>query len=208
MLSLKSIVKRAVLKIYQYDWDKTKILPVTLQDELLTDWLKCDEELLEDFEAENEFLLERGYTVNVWRRIKRIMCPQVFEGLMNYPSITVKFADNWNHIVTNSIWWYVDGDEIGKLCENCWVRMANPSALDSAVQWELRGWSFIKEHSHYIVSAEDVIDQIHDRLTWCHICVYASLIDIFTYEECESETSFHEFGCVPMLNRIKGNNLL
>ncbi|AAO38889.1 non-structural protein NS-3 [Blattella germanica densovirus 1] len=216
MASLKDLCKQAVLKYYRWNWKKTEVLPVTLQNELLTDWLKCDEVVLEEFEELNERAHQCDYEVNVWRRIKQIMCPQIYVGLMEHPDTVPQFAFDHSHIITTSIVWYkeeynseTESYERERLCSQCWYRMANPRADDSADQWYMNGWTFGREYSHYCVcSKEDVLDIIQDKNNWCAICVTQSLIDILTYDECVAETEFHEPGYRPYVTRIKGNTLL
>lgn len=186
MESLYTLTKRAVRRIFKDNWDETKVLPVTIQKELLNDWLKCDEELLDDFEEENSIL----ETVNSWRRIKRIMCPQLFVDLMNHPNVVPSFACELNHVVKDCIHWHHNG-VIDNLCQWCFSDIANVRALDSADVWHRNGWLFFKFDWHTLVLGEDILREVHDSENWCSRCITRSLIDIMSDDECEDTTRYH-----------------
>lgn len=186
MDSLYSLTKLAVRRIYKDNWDETKILPATIQKELLTDWLKCDDEVLSDFEEENSILEH----VNSWRRIKRIMCPQLFVDLMNHPNVIPSFACELNHVIKDCISWHHNGG-VENLCQWCFAHIADVRAPNSADVWERNGWMFFKHDWHNLVFAEDILKEVHDSNNWCSRCVTRSLIDILSEDECEDTTRFH-----------------
>lgn len=205
MESLYSLTKAAVKRIYKNNWDETKVLPATIQKELLNDWLKCDEKLLDSFEEENNIL----EYINSWERIKRIMSPQLFVDLMNHPYVVPNFVNEFNHVIKKYVAWYPDfkTKNVLNLCTWCFTDIADPHAPDSGDVWKRNGWHFVRVNRHVYVYGVDMLDEIHDCSNWCSRCITHSLIDIYDQDECEDKTLFH-YTKADSFTYLPGNSVL
>jgi hypothetical protein len=116
--------------VYKNNWNETKVLPKTIQRELLLDWLRCDEKISESDDDVERIVarMERG-----WEALKPFG-PTTFVYLMRLPDEVPPFAHERNHIIWDFYLWYEQGRE-KKICEPCYSGKSRFYRPGSANEW-------------------------------------------------------------------------
>lgn len=184
---LRRLAMNAVQRVYKHNWSLVNDIPKTLQDELLEEWLQCDESVPvtdEDLGRVQRFVKNRWQEMRPW-------CPQVFVYLMMLPNEVPSFADEDNHIIYEYYVWKKLDSEMN-LCMPCYVSVGKNYKQFSANYWLEQGWQFYKVKDHVRVSGEDILDVLWSRASWCDRCICEPLIeDIVDYGECCDDYGYH-----------------
>lgn len=186
--SLRQLSKTAVQIAYKHNWNCVKDIPRTLQMELLSEWLQCDETIpVSDEDLDKiEDVVSRG-----WKGM-RPWGPQTFVYLMMLPDDTIpSFADHDNHVIWNYHTWF-NGEKKLDLCNFCYMNISKEPKVYSANYWDEKDWTFWHVTDHTQVSGENILNTIWNRRAWCSVCYTEPLIDdILDYDECLADYSYH-----------------
>lgn len=186
--TLYALAKKTVRNVYKNHWNETKVLPKSIQRELLKDWLRCDETLPESGD-ELDKIVER--MEDGWESLLP-MCPAIFIHLMRLPNEVPPFAYERNHIIWNYYKWTDDGIE-KKICANCFVNIGQRYKPFSANLWFDKNWSFERIEDHTMLSGDELLeDLIWLAENWCVNCIYEPLWEhIFDDADCLAEYDYH-----------------
>lgn len=177
-----------VQNVYKHNWNCTNILPITIQNELLTRWLQCIESIPVN---DDDLKLIETVCNSSWSAMKPIT-PNVYVYLMMLPNYIPLFAAEVNHIIWEFYKWNKNG-MIKNLCNECFIYISKYYREYSANYWFENNWTFDKIVKHTVTNAEDILDDvIWDSNSWCSNCICGSLIeDIFEEEHCLEYENHH-----------------
>lgn len=186
--TLRDIAKTRVRDVYRNHWNETKILPTSLQHELLLAWLRCDESMPESDED-----LERitAAMEDGWESMKPIG-PKMFLYLMRLPDAVPPFAQERNHIIWNFYEWNDNGN-IKKICGCCLCAKGQFYKPYSANMWLDNGWSFKHIQDHSMLDGDQLLENlIWDEDNWCSSCITEPLWEhILDDDDCLDEYDYH-----------------
>lgn len=179
--------KARVQDVYRKNMDEiVDVLPRTVRDELLSSWLRSDEDW------EDEELMETYSHLCSWNDIKEAMSPQIFVMLMSHPFVTPYWASEINHVITRYVEFTDTKNNVVKqLCEKCFISIARPQEPWSGNFWCYKGWQFRTRNYHKIVPGDMIIYEIWNPRAWCSRCITQSLLDIYDRDYCRETTEFH-----------------
>jgi hypothetical protein len=186
--SLYDITKKKVREVYKNNWNETKVLPKTIQRELLLDWLRCDEKISESDDDVERIVarMERG-----WEALKPFG-PTTFVYLMRLPDEVPPFAHERNHIIWDFYLWYEQGRE-KKICEPCYSGKSRFYRPGSANEWLEKGWVFKRVENHSMIDGDRLLENlIWDEDNWCSLCIVEPLwIHILDDDDCLFDYEYH-----------------
>lgn len=186
--SLYAIAKQKVKSVYVNNWAETNVLPKPLQQDLLNEWLYCDE-TIHNLADHPEPFMEGS-----WEDIQPIT-PQVFVWLMTHPDEVPTFVYEKTHVVFT---YYIKKDFKNnlswRLCKDCFSRISKYYSPCSANKWLEQEIGYTKITNHQIVNGENVLkDIIWDCYSWCDECTCATLFNIYDEFDCGTEYDFHRY---------------
>lgn len=186
--TLYNMARKAVKMVYKNNWDETKILPKTLQQDMLISWLQCDESIPED--EEDIYRITRAMD-DGWESMKPINST-MFLYLMRLPDAVPPFAYESNHIIWDYFVW-IEGVTEKKICEFCMTTKGQPYRPYSANLWLENGWTFKRIQDHSVLCGDEILDcLIWDKENWCNECITQPLwVHILDDDECLDEFQYH-----------------
>lgn len=202
--SLYGTCKERVKHLYKDNWDEVDCLPITIQRDLLTDWLMC-----EDVPDDNWAITLLSF--NSWQDMLPIP-PQIFVALMNHPFEIPRFAHEENHVVKRYVHWSQPNRDVPYklLCPGCFNHIAKPGREWSGNWWEEMGWVFHAMVNHTVVAGDVLLYEIWATEAWCSRCITGSLLSIYSPYECSEMSEFHMIeGDVEQFNsgRLQGHRV-
>lgn len=193
--SLYDIAKLKVRQVYRNNWCETKCLPQIIQQDLLTDWLKCDEVFPEVSDDEEELLMSRIKNENPFDPERpEPLSTECFVALMMHPLVIPDFVpDEYSHVhfkyfvKTNTITFAKK-----RLCMRCFQLDSQIYQPHSSNSWKQKNVRYCQHTDHNIV--EDIsifIDVIWDTNNWCDNCITEPLFFIVDEDTCRSDYGLH-----------------
>lgn len=186
--SLRDLAKRRIQEVYKNNWEQTKVLPTTLQHELLLAWLRCDETIPESNNELEKILktMEDG-----WESMKPITST-MFLYLMRLPDEVPPFAADKNHVIWNYYEWH-RGAHMTKLCSSCMGIKSKFYKPYSANLWLDNNWQFKRVEDHSVYDGEELLDKlIWNEDNWCSNCITEPLWEhILDSNDCFLDYNYH-----------------
>lgn len=186
--TLYDICKHRVQVVYKNNWDETKILPQSVQHELLLSWLRCEETVPESDE-DIEKILEN--MKDGWEAMKPIS-PLMFLYLMRLPDEIPPFANYRNHVIWDYYEWH-KGGEMEKLCSPCMSSKSQFYKPWSANLWLENDWIFKHVEDHDVYRDYELLEKlIWDESNWCSNCLIEPLWEhILDDDDCLEDYDYH-----------------
>lgn len=186
--TLRDLAKKRIQEVYKNHWKETKVLPTSIQHELLLTWLRCDETIPESDEDLKRIVksMENG-----WESMKPIG-PTMFLSLMRLPDEVPVFANERNHIIWDYYIWTKDGRE-RKICHCCFGSKGQFYKGYSANLWLENNWTFKRIEDHSIIDGDRLLeDLIWDEDNWCNECITEPLWEhILDDDDCLEDYDYH-----------------
>lgn len=189
--SLFELSKLKTRDTYRFNWQVIiNSLPKTIQLELLSDWLKCNEQLPSSDE-ELDRILEFFATRTIrWERLST----EEFLYIMQHPEEVPDFAFEKNHCHLK--FWTMtrpwDSEWKKRLCEPCFVSESKFYKPYSENLWKERGVIFTETRDHCIIDGDDLLSEfLWDARNWCERCISTPLFNIFDEDDCRMLFDMH-----------------
>lgn len=209
-VSLYDQCKRNVLVNHVFDFEKLAgTLPKSIYEELIQDWLRCDETL--DF---SDDVIDEMYSFindsdlfcsdNTWDKPSFLMrrCILGFSQEMyeNYPEFHFIHSNTYNHI---NIEYYIKG-QVGLpnrlICAPCFRKTSQYELPFSKELWARDNIYYSHLHEHSMVHADDVYkDIIKRKMNWCDLCYIEPFFRITDPNECDSTGHLYD---TPIFNIV------
>lgn len=200
-LSLFDSCKRKVINKYKSDICVLEnVLPTSVYQEIVSDFLKCDEILELTDDEQNEFydiiqdtdLFKPDHLTE--GSLKLRLSIQLFHPYYYNFYHEFDFIDEICHI--NYSYYHIKkiGEGEKDICERCFLINYNPNLLYSWNIWDSNNMIIVKIIRHEKVNGENVYSEIiHDfKNNWCDKCKIEPLFIINNTDNCNS--AFHNNG--------------
>lgn len=199
-VTLKTASMRVVMTVYKDHWEILENeLPPTLQQDVLTEWLYCSEEIEIDEDELNPLLSNYSDIDGNWCDLLPFT-PQKFINLFTFREIPPdSFQDmafylfeRENHVIWEYYQWIIDDTEYRRLCERCFIHISQFSCVFSEYIWLHRKWRFVFISDHHVIHYNDMHNYIKNSDSWCSNCIYSSLIkQVYNAYDCSIYENYH-----------------
>ena len=189
--SLYELAKLKTRELYRFNWQVIiDDLPRSIQNELLTDWLQCDEQMPSSDEEISHILAFFTHRYINWERLST----EEFLYIMQHPEDVPDFAFEKNHCHLK--FWTMtrpwDTTWKKRLCEPCFVSESKFYKPWSANMWKERDVMFMKTTDHCIVDGHKLLpDFLWDPRNWCERCISTPLFTIYDEYDCRLFFDMH-----------------
>lgn len=192
--SLFDICKLKVREVYRTNWSETMCLPKTIQQELLTDWLHCDEVFPELSDDEEDKVKEVIANENPFHPDRSLpLSTDCFVSLMMHPFEIPDFVDEMAHVHFKYV---VKTNVLNKakqrLCMRCFGIESQMIKPYSENLWKQQNVTYYEHVDHNVISADEIFsDVIWDTDNWCDRCITEPLFFIVDKDTCRSDYGLH-----------------
>ncbi|QNL09583.1 hypothetical protein [Clinch densovirus 1] len=189
--SLYEISKFKARETYRFNWQIIiNSLPKIIQRELLTDWLKCDEQLPSSEDEIDTILQFFSNRIVNWEHLST----EEFLHIMQHPDEVPDFAFEKNHCHLR--FWTMtrpwDTTWKKRLCYACFVSESKFYKPYSANVWQEMGVIFNETKDHCIVDGDKLLSEfLWESRNWCERCICVPLFTIFDEDDCRMFFNMH-----------------